>query len=170
MSIQIPEHIKKVIIDGANIAFTSRNKKNKADFQNLVILQKELEDLKLIREDLEWFIICDANLRYAISEPKEYEKWIRRGIITQSPSRLKADIFILKLMHEFDGEIATISNDRFSEYTDELDDIVHRCQLGFIIAFDQIFLEKLKMKTLKRKRATIPHYVEPVNLIAGNLC
>ena len=54
MSIQIPEHIKKVIIDGANIAFASRNSKNKADFQNLVILQKELEDLKLIREDLEW--------------------------------------------------------------------------------------------------------------------
>jgi hypothetical protein len=167
MSIQIPEHIKKVIIDGANIAFASRTKKNKPDFQNLVILQKELEDLKLVREDLEWFVICDANLRHAISEPKEYEKWIRKGIITQSPSRLKADIFILKMMHEFDGEIATISNDLFSEYADELDDVVHRCQLGFIIAFNQMFLEKLKIKT--PKPAKIPHY-EPVDLIIENLC
>ena len=137
MSIKLPENIKKVVIDGANIAFTTRNKKNKAEFKNLVLLQEELNNLKLAREDLDWLIICDASLKYAISEPRLYERWVRQGIISQAPSRLKADIFILQMMHEFDGQIAVISNDLFSEYGEELSDVVHRYQLGFVIAFDQ---------------------------------
>ena len=104
--------------------------------------------MKLVREDLDWLIICDASLKYAISDQKLYEKWVRQGIISQSPSRMKADIFILQMMNEFDGEIAVISNDRFSEYTEELDAVVHRYQLGFIIAFDQFFVEKLKIMSI----------------------
>ncbi len=167
MSIKLPENIKKVIIDGANIAFTTRNSKNKADIQNLVVLQEELNRLKLVREDLDWIIICDASLRFAISDRKLYEKWARQGIISQSPSRMKADIFILQMMHKFDGEIAVISNDLFSEYGEQLDDVVHRYQLGFIIAFEQFFVEEIKVKRAKLKKFS--NFAEPVEQRAINL-
>ena len=106
----------------------------------------------MVRENLDWFIICDASLKFAISEQKLCEKWVFQGNIGQWSSRMKADIFILQMMIEFDGEIAVISNDRFSEYADELDEVVHRYQLEFIIAFDQFFVEKLKIKMPNRSK------------------
>ena len=60
-----------------------------------------------------------------------------------------------------------ISNDRFSEYADELDEIVHRYQLGFVIGFDQFFVEKLNIKNLNRRK--VPNFAEHAEQTMVNL-
>ena len=61
-------------------------------------------------------IICDAGLKWKISNLAEYEKWCRKGLVIRTPTKIKADEFILDIAEQFDGEIAIISNDLFSDY------------------------------------------------------
>ncbi len=142
---EIPTNIKKFIIDGSNIAFASREE-NKANIKNLEILLSTLREFQQIRPDLTFEIICDASLKYRISEPERYDKWINKGTVRQTPANIKADDFIVELLLEFDGEVLLISNDLMRDKP-EINTLKARCQWGFIFAFEKIIFKELSFKS-----------------------
>jgi len=147
---QFPDQIKKIVIDGANIAFASRHQQ-KAKFQNLQLIREQFEKCQKEKPEMQVEIICDASLKYHIDDPTMYELWVQNGIIKQAPAYIKADILIIKYLQQYNGEIALISNDLFRDYP-EMAQLKHRLQYGFAFAFNKIDLVKLDVpKGLKPK-------------------
>ena len=124
----------KIIIDGSNIAFASRNSKKKPKFQNLKIIIDFLENITK-EFPVEFKIIVDASLRHQIDSKRNLEELERVGKIVQTPCNHTADEFIIAYAQRHPEETIIISNDRFSEYnTDNL----FLC--NFVIIFDEIII------------------------------
>ncbi|WP_457557925.1 NYN domain-containing protein [Candidatus Harpocratesius sp.] len=135
---QFPKNVDKLVVDGANIAFFSKTKKNKARIVNLKILIDWLNQITAEYPNLQTEIIIDNSLQYKIDDPKQLEKMLKKGILKQTPAKIKADSFIIELMSRFDGSIVVISNDLFRDYP-MISKISKRLQYGFMILFNQFF-------------------------------
>jgi len=124
----------KIIIDGSNIAFATRNHKKQPRFQNLKIIIEFLENITK-EFPVEFKIIVDASLRHQIDSKRNLEELERVGKIIQTPSNHTADEFIIAYAQKHPEETIIISNDRFREYnTDNL----FLC--NFVIMFDDIII------------------------------
>ena len=66
----IPNYISKRIVDGANVAFSSRIG-NKADIRNISILFSKLKEFQKDRPTLKYEVICDSSLKYKISNQRD---------------------------------------------------------------------------------------------------
>jgi len=143
-----PKNINKIIVDGSNIAFFSRNKNSQADFRNLQIIDSYLADKK-VHFLIDYFIVCDSSLQYRISSKEQYIKWCKEAKIIQSPATIKADEFIVSLMLNYDGNLAVISNDLFKEYR-QLNSLKWRIQYGFMILFNEIFMKQFIFNNPKK--------------------
>ncbi len=141
---EIPTNIKKIIVDGSNVAFASRDEE-KADIKNLEILLTALREVQHARPELTFEVICDASLKHHITEPERYGKWIDRGTVRQTPAHVEADEFILELLFAFDGEVLLISNDLMRDKP-EVNFLKARVQWGFIFAFDKILFKEIVFK------------------------
>jgi hypothetical protein len=157
-----PDFIQKIIVDGANIAFYSRNSENKAEFMNLQILDDYLKEIKN-QFSIDYLIVCDSTLQYRISNKNQYKSWCNQGKICQSPATIKADEFITSLMTKFDGNLAVISNDLFKEYK-QLTKLLYRIQYGFMIIFEEIILKQFIFSNSQRIPAKIR-----VNALLSNI-
>ncbi|MFW9873262.1 MAG: hypothetical protein ACFFG0_09185 [Candidatus Thorarchaeota archaeon] len=126
---------RKIIVDGSNIAFASRNHKKQPKFKNLDIIINFLEN---IAKDfpIDFKIIVDASLRYQIDSKKELEQLEKIGKIIQSPCKHTADEFIIEYAHRYPEETIIISNDRFSEYKTE-----NLTIFNFLIVFEEIIIK-----------------------------
>ena len=125
----------KIIIDGSNIAFASRNQQKQPKFQNLKII---IDFLESITKDfpIEFKIIIDASLRHQIDSKTKLEQLERVGKIIQTPCNHTADEFIIEYALRHPEETIIISNDRFSEYNTE-----NLSLCNFVIMFDEIIIK-----------------------------
>ena len=125
----------KIIIDGSNIAFASRNHERKPKFQNLVIIINFLENIAN-NFPIEFKIIVDASLRHQIDSKNKLEQLERIGKITQTPCNHTADEFIIEYAQRYPEETIIVSNDRFSEYNTE-----NLSLCNFVIMFDEVIIK-----------------------------
>jgi len=135
----------KIIVDGSNIAFSSRNEKKQPKIQNLKIMINYLDNLAQIYP-IEFKIIVDASLRYRIDLKNELEDLEKIGKIIQSPCKHTADEFILEYARRYPEETVIISNDRFSEYNTKR---ITCC--NFLIIFDEIIIKPTLKELLEIK-------------------
>ena len=124
----------KIIIDGSNIAFASRNSKKKPKFQNLKIIIDFLENITK-EFPVEFKIIVDASLRHQIDSKRNLEELERVGKIIQTPCNHTADEFIIAYAQRHPEETIIISNDRFSEYNTK-----NLFLCNFVILFNEIII------------------------------
>ena len=124
----------KIIIDGSNIAFATRNHKKQPRFQNLKIIIEFLENITK-EFPVEFKIIVDASLRHQIDSKRNLEELERVGKIIQTPCNHTADEFIIAYAQRHPGETIIISNDRFSEYNTK-----NLFLCNFVIMFNEIII------------------------------
>ena len=124
----------KIIIDGSNIAFASRNHKKQPKFQNLRIIINFLENITK-EFPVEFRIIIDASLRHQIDSKRNLEELEKVGKIIQTPCNHTADEFIIAYAQKHPEETIIISNDRFSEYNTK-----NLFLCNFVIMFDEIII------------------------------
>jgi len=78
----------------------------------------KMENIKIMFQTLKfeyWVIgIADWNLQYCINNPEFYSSYLKRGIITQVPPKIKADILII--MTAKVNDCLMITNDKFREH------------------------------------------------------
>ncbi|MFX0099751.1 MAG: hypothetical protein ACFFCS_09220 [Candidatus Hodarchaeota archaeon] len=130
-----------IIVDGSNVAFSKRNDRKKAILGNLEILIRYLAELKK-KYPIEYEIITDATLKYRIDEPEKLEEYYKTGVISECPSHVKADEFIVDYMQIYPDRTLVISNDNFSEYNLEKAGCFSLCK--FIIIFNKIIIPNFK--------------------------
>lgn len=124
----------KIIIDGSNIAFASRNQKKQPKFQNLKIIIDFLEGISK-EFPIEFKIIVDASLRHQIDSKRNLEELERVGLIIQTPCNHTADEFIIAYAQRHPEETIIISNDKFSEYNTN-----NLFLCNFVIMFEEIII------------------------------
>lgn len=105
-----------IYIDGNNVAYSSFNKKNKPELNNILLtINTLIAELGFKRGNIH--CICDPSLRYYIDKPNDYEMLIKEGVIIEAPKVADEMILSFALKHKF---CFIISNDRFREYIEEL--------------------------------------------------
>ena len=124
----------KIIIDGSNIAFASRNHKKQPKFQNLKIILNFLETITK-EFPVEFKIIIDASLRHQIDSKRNLEELEKVGKLIQTPCNHTADEFIIAYAQRHPEETIIISNDRFSEYNTK-----NLFLCNFVILFNEIII------------------------------
>ncbi|HIH40347.1 MAG TPA: hypothetical protein HA341_05600 [Halobacteria archaeon] len=103
---------EKIIVDGSNVAWTSK-KDGRPNIDNIEMVRLELE-----RRGYAPIIIVDSNLRHLIPEAdkERFERWVDDERVIQAPAQIKADDVLLKFADERGVKI--VSNDTFKEYVD----------------------------------------------------
>ncbi|HEC38614.1 hypothetical protein LCGC14_1011380 [marine sediment metagenome] len=141
---------KNFVIDGANVCWHYKNKKNRPQIKNLKLLIYELESMGVKEQNL--LVFCDASLRHFIDNQSQYYSLLRKKIIWETPAGIKADEFILNfcLKHE---NAFIISNDLFKKYWRQLPtkDWIKKKRIGFIIIKDEILLIPMLENVLEVK-------------------
>ncbi len=102
-------HVKpKIVIDISNVARYYNESPPK------------MENIKIMFQTLKseyWVIgIADWNLQYCINNPEFYSSYLKRGIITQTPPKIEADILIIMIAIAHDCFM--ITNDKFRDHID----------------------------------------------------
>jgi hypothetical protein len=99
-------HSKVVLVDGANVAFSSEGEQGV--LKNIVTIRD-----RLVAEGFNPIVVADAALRHKIDDEVGYERLVDEGVIKQAPAGTDADYFILSFAEELDASI--VSNDRFKD-------------------------------------------------------
>ena len=117
------------------------------DLNNLVMSngKPRLEKFFRLRKKLEEFAkdviyVASSSLKYRIDDKERYLKFVKEGVILESPHGVDTDLFILQIAREFDASI--LSNDAFREYKPRYADEINRC-LRFMIVKDKIIIPSL---------------------------
>ena len=147
---EIPNSIKKIVIDGANVVQFTHNRNDEPEIKNLIPLFKWLEEVN-VQHRIQIEIIVDSTLRRVIDKKDQYEYLLRYGVLKQVPATTTADAFIVKMVEKYQKEILVISNDLFRDFS-ELKADTSRIQYGFMILFDSFELIPLKF-SLRNKRS-----------------
>jgi len=130
---------KLFVVDGANVCWHNKNKKNRPQINNLKLLMGELGIIGVKKQNL--LIFCDASLRHNIDNQREFYHLLKVKIIKETPAGIKADEFILKfcIRHK---DTLIISNDLFKQYLRQLPskNWLKMKRIGFIIIRNEILL------------------------------
>ncbi len=125
------------VIDGSNVAREIKNKDNKGQLLHIQLLVNKLESLGA----QSCVILCDRSLRYEIDYKDEYEEYVKKNEIIETPAGTQADIFILKYAKNHDAYI--ISNDRFKDHYDTFGKSwITQKHISFTIVGDEIYFDK----------------------------
>ncbi len=98
-----------LLVDLSNILYDDLDYNRKLKVSNIIKLGGTLL-LKGYRP----LLILDASKRYQMDNTAYYERLVEKGIVHQAPAGRTADIFILKLVREYDCKF--LSNDQFKQY------------------------------------------------------
>ncbi len=123
---------KSIIVDGSNIAW-EESKNGKPQIKNILEAINILKDYGF--EEI--IVLTDAALRYQISNPKELDDAVNKGLIKVLPAKVDADSFILRLSAQKGSLIMT--NDLFREFRDQFPWIDNR-RIPYTIINGKIFL------------------------------
>ena len=130
---------KKIIVDGANVAWENPKDGKNADLANIEIAKKALEDSGF--ESIQF--IVDASLRYKVGNVSNFDKFAKNKFFKVIPAKVEADLFILRLSEETGALI--LSNDLFREFREEFKWIEKR-RIPFSIINDKFFLHPNEKK------------------------
>jgi hypothetical protein len=103
---------KKVIVDGANIAYLQRTHNGKPLAVNIFRVKRELEKKRFLP-----IIIVDASLYHEVADQDKFEELIDLGEIELAPDDTDTETFIIEAAHKYRAPI--ISNDLYEEYQDQ---------------------------------------------------
>jgi hypothetical protein len=108
------EYSRKIIIDGSNVANYGVNvgAKENAKIKNIELVMDGLKGQGLV--DIK--VICDANLRWVIDDPKLFEEMIDNNQVIQVPAKTDADNWFFKYAKEFNAKV--VSNDTFKKWVE----------------------------------------------------
>lgn len=112
-----PKDVKnliRVIVDLTNVLMQDLDKHQNMQTQNILLIREQI-----ISEGFEPILVTDANTLHHVNDKGEFDRLVKKGIITQSPAGRKADIFVLKIARKQNCRF--ITNDKYSdpEYREE---------------------------------------------------
>lgn len=100
---------KKIVVDGANVAYIEKSKSGNPKVSNLVAVYQSLKE-----KGFDPIIIVDAALQHKIDDPQKFEKLLENQTVRQAPAGTDADYFILETAKEYHARIVT--NDKYEDY------------------------------------------------------
>lgn len=102
---------RKIVVDGANVAWEEQTSDGKPRVANLVAARRELQET-----GFDPTIIVDATLRHDIDDAAQLEAFFDDGRVHQAPAGVAADGYVLQLADELGTEF--VSNDMYEPYRD----------------------------------------------------
>jgi hypothetical protein len=112
------QEAKKIIVDGANIAWEEKTEDGKPKLANILVVKRDLEKM-----GYNPIIIVDASLRHNIDDPDQFDELEKSQVLRQSPSGTDADLFVLEFGARF--HVPVVSNDTFKERQEQYPWIRH---------------------------------------------
>lgn len=103
---------KKIVVDGANVAYIEKSQSGNPKVANLTAVYQALRE-----KGFEPIIIVDAALQYKIDDALQFESLIENQTIRQAPAGTDADYFILETAKKYHARI--ITNDQYQDYQKE---------------------------------------------------
>lgn len=108
-----PEEQMDIIIDGSNVAYDNVPKGQQPRYQNIILALDYYR-----RKNLRAKVIVDASLRHKIDQKEAFQEALDNKLISQAPSRVEADEYILRLaLSHKDSKI--VSNDDFKDWIEK---------------------------------------------------
>jgi hypothetical protein len=125
-------HSRVVLVDGANVAFSSEGEQGV--LKNILSVRD-----RLAAEGFEPVVVVDAALRYKIDDEAGYERLVDQGVIKQAPAGTDADYFILSFAEELNASV--VSNDRFKDRIKQYPALRKRL-IKYMIVQGEVIFEK----------------------------
>lgn len=103
---------KKIIVDGANVAYIEKSQSGNPKVSNLIAVEQFLKE-----KGFDPIIIIDAALQYEIDDSRQLEALIDNQTVRQAPAGTDADYFILETAKKYHAQVVT--NDLYEDYLDK---------------------------------------------------
>lgn len=110
-TISAPEKKKIAIVDGNNVAWSSKDEYSKPKLKNIILVRDSL-----LEREFEVAVLVSAKLKYDIDRPSEIRRMIKQHDIEEAPARSYDDTFIIKAAEQHKGYV--VSNDQFKDFED----------------------------------------------------
>jgi hypothetical protein len=135
--------MKKVVVDGNNVAYDERDAQGRPRLRNILAMTQALKQHGYTKV----IVLVSAKLKYYIDEPKRLALLLANQIIREAPAGSDDDRFIIHTARQLKGRI--VSNDLFREYTEAERAWIQARQLKFRIIEGAVIFEELEPNMVK---------------------